>query len=108
MSTGETRPSCAAYSTRCGPLANWTTSRSSIHQTLLPTPVPTVRAKPEGYMRRRDLIAMLGCGIVILPHITHAQQAAKVYRIGFLFPGTSELAARRRERFREQLLHELD
>src|SRR4029453_28566 len=41
-------PGSADYSTRCGTLVNWTRSRDSTHQTLSPTPVPTVRAKPEG------------------------------------------------------------
>jgi ABC-type uncharacterized transport system substrate-binding protein len=36
-------------------------------------------------MRRRDLITLLGCGIVILPHITHAQQVQRVPRIGVLW-----------------------
>src|SRR5262245_40608256 len=41
-------PGSADYSMRCGTLANWTRSRDSTHQTLSPTPVPTVRVKPEG------------------------------------------------------------
>ena len=36
-------------------------------------------------MRRRGFITLLGGGILMLPHITHAQQAKKVPRIGILW-----------------------
>jgi putative ABC transport system substrate-binding protein len=35
-------------------------------------------------MRRRDFIALLGCGLAASPLTLHAQQVAKVYRIGYL------------------------
>jgi putative tryptophan/tyrosine transport system substrate-binding protein len=39
----------------------------------------------RGSMRRRDLIMLLGGGIVLWPHITPAQQANRVPRIGVLW-----------------------
>ena len=54
-------------------------------------------------MRRREFISLLGGAATAWPLAARAQQAAKVYRIGFLGNSTAALEADLVEPFREGL-----
>jgi putative ABC transport system substrate-binding protein len=54
-------------------------------------------------MRRRQFIALVGGAAAILPLATRAQQAGKIYRIGFLGLATADSLPKRLEAFRAGL-----
>jgi putative ABC transport system substrate-binding protein len=54
-------------------------------------------------LKRRDFITLLGGAGVVWPLAVRAQQAGKVPRIGFLYPGAETLAVARIATFREGL-----
>ena len=44
-------------------------------------------------MRRREFVALLGCAALVWSRVAHAQQTAKLSRVGILSPASSEEAA---------------
>ena len=54
-------------------------------------------------MRRRDVIGLLGGAAVAWPLAMHAQQAQRIWRIGFLGNSTAALEVNLVEPFREGL-----
>jgi putative ABC transport system substrate-binding protein len=54
-------------------------------------------------MKRREFLGLLGGGMLIVSDAARAQQASKVYRIGFLGNSTAELEANLVGPFREEL-----
>ena len=58
----------------------------SVSRDLLVLPQPS----EEQRLRRRDFIALVGCAVAA-PAAVRAQQATKIYRIGYLGSGTANL-----------------